>query len=191
MWQAQKITLWQLDQEGYIDEFSNVMTQCLGWVVKCWCFQFVWWVYSIYMWQWWVVGIEYCLSVFWLPANDSVILLPYSAAGSSAFTCFSTTDCRGDAVSRVTRPGDCCAGAGLSFMVPNESCTNCFRKPVYAQLVLALYVQYVYEIACRISGNSYMKLVPEGHSLTLQEVVIIWLKVFGQNLKATESHSRY
>lgn len=62
-------------------------------------------------------------------------------------------------MSGVTRPGDCCAGAGLSFMVPNESCTNCFRKPVHAQPVLALYVQYAYETACRICSNSFMKLV--------------------------------
>jgi len=64
-------------------------------------------------------------------------MLPYSAAGFCVFTCFSTNDCRGDPVSGVTRLSDCFAGAGLSFIEPDESCTNCFCNPVDAQSIVA------------------------------------------------------
>ena len=59
-----------------------------------------------------------------LPLNNNLL----SAAVSQAFTCFSVSDCRGDVVRGVGRPGDCCARSGLSFLIPDEGCTNCFRE---------------------------------------------------------------
>ena len=58
-----------------------------------------------------------------------------SAAVSRAFTCFSVSDCRGDVVRGVSRPGDCCAGSGLSFLIPSERCTNCFRESALSLVI--------------------------------------------------------
>ena len=62
-------------------------------------------------------------SFHWILRNFNLSFFP---AVSQAFTCFSVSDCRGDVVSGVGRPGDCCGWSGLSFLIPNEGCTNCF-----------------------------------------------------------------
>ena len=63
-----------------------------------------------------------------LPLSNKSFIFFLSTVVSQAFTCFSVSDCRGDVVRGVGRPGDCCARSGLSFLTPNEGCTNCFRE---------------------------------------------------------------